>query len=210
VNANLRKNLPKIFVLMLAILPVLAWAMLLRPIQACKAQMTQQISEIRAKLKAAPQANLAIEKLNRESDELAKANEALLARLPAEADLDKILQETWQLADADNLVTKSIRAVARTKAPGPAKIEGQAGTGGADGDAGVVCGEQAILMQVDGSFESFYKFMTDVETGRRIMRIQKVDIVPSDGTPHTRIEASMVIAVPYQRASAGPIAGGAS
>jgi Tfp pilus assembly protein PilO len=65
-------------------------------------------------------------------------------------------------------------------------------------------------MQVDGSFASFYKFLTDVENSPRIMRIQKVDIIPSDGDPKVRIEASLVITVPYQRMPLAPVVGGST
>ena len=178
----------KSFVLVLASLPVFAWVLVLRPDHVRNARMVERVEMLRTHLKAMPAAIRAIDRLQGEADQLDKANDLFRAKLPVERDLDKVLQETCRLADANKLVTKSIRTVDRAK-------------DGAAGHANSAFGEQAILAQVEGDFHNFYKFLLDVENYPRVIRIQRMDLTPSGNGPPGHIEANLVMTVFFEAAA---------
>ena len=57
------------------------------------------------------QATAGIDDLNRKIDELQKAIKFFESKLPQEKEIDKILKEVWQMAEANSLQTKTIKTL---------------------------------------------------------------------------------------------------
>ncbi len=106
------------------------------------------------------QATAGIEDIGRKIDELQKAIEFFESKLPQEKEVDKILKEVWQMAEANSLQTKTVRTMKSERAAGYS--------------------EQPIQMSLAGDFNGFYSFLLQLEKLPRITRVtnmalQKID-----------------------------------
>ncbi|HRK30210.1 MAG TPA: type 4a pilus biogenesis protein PilO [Tepidisphaeraceae bacterium] len=106
------------------------------------------------------QATAGIEDMGRKIDELQKAIEFFESKLPQEKEVDKILKEVWQMAEANSLQTKTVRTMKSERAAGYS--------------------EQPIQMSLAGDFNGFYSFLLQLEKLPRITRVtnmalQKID-----------------------------------
>lgn len=181
----------KVILLMVAAMPVLAWAIIWGPERRHNAELAARTRVLQACVVGLPATTAVTEKLQTQSDRLAKSIEAIRLRLPAEADVDDVLQDTWKLADGNKLVTKSVRKISRPKEPAPSNASQQS------------LGEQPVLMQVEGDFASVYKFLQDVEGQGRMIRVRKIDLRRVEGssgnTSAGRIEADLTLSVYFER-----------
>lgn len=175
----------KVYILLLTALPVAAWWFVLRENSARNAEMMAAIVSQQEKIRALPGVNRAIDRLEQDTDRLAKSNESFHSRLPTENDVDKVLQETWQLAESNQLTTKSIRTVEnRSDASAMA----------------IPYGEQPIAMQIEGDFLGFYKFLLAIENQPRVMRIQRMDLkyVGPGKNAQGSVQADIQVSVFYE------------
>ncbi|MCS7032630.1 MAG: type 4a pilus biogenesis protein PilO [Phycisphaerae bacterium] len=106
------------------------------------------------------QATAGIEDLGKKIDELQKAIEFFESKLPQEQEIDKILKEVWQMAEANSLTTRTVKTM---------KAERSAGYS-----------ELPIQMNLSGDFNGFYSFLLQLEKLPRItrlthMNLQKID-----------------------------------
>jgi len=151
-----------LFVVLLMCIPLGAWAMVFRPRNARNEEMLRQIESKQEKLRELNQATGTIGDLKSEIAALEEAIEFFQSKLPSEKEMDKVLQEVWQTAEQNHLVTKSIRTLdsdrksAFTFGGGPR--------------------EQPIAMQLDGDFMGFYAFLQALESRSRIMRISEMEL----------------------------------
>lgn len=108
------------------------------------------------------QATAGIDDLNQKIDELQKAIAFFESKLPQEKEVDKILKEVWQMAEANSLQTRTVKTL---------KAERSAGYS-----------EQPIQMSLSGDFSGFYSFLIQLEKLPRITRITHMDLKKIDET----------------------------
>ena len=117
------------------------------------------MSEIRTKQQALSnfqQATAGIEDLNRKIDELQQAITFFESKLPQEKEVDKILKEVWQMAEANQLTTKSVKTMKSQRGPSYS--------------------EQPIQLSLSGDFNGFYAFLLQLEKLQRITRITDMNL----------------------------------
>jgi type IV pilus assembly protein PilO len=101
-----------------------------------------------------------ISDMNRKIDELQSAIQIFDSKLPAQRDVDTILQQITQISQSAGLVTKTVK---------PAKSETNANYS-----------EEPIDLTLSGSFEGFYQFLLDVEKLPRLTRITQMHLTKLD------------------------------
>ena len=154
-----------VFIIILTAIPVGAWWFVFRPADARDAEMMKQIETRQQKLHALNRATATIGNLKMEIASLEEAIKFFRSKLPSEKEIDKVLQEVWRLAEANQLTTKSIRTI---------KVQSAAVT---LTDPNGPYAEQPILIKLEGPFTGFYGFLLALESQPRIMRIQQMSIV---------------------------------
>jgi len=123
------------------------------------ARKAERLADIRGRQQALSnlqQATSGIEDLNRKIDELQKAITFFESKLPQEKEVDKILKEVWQMAEANSLQTRSIKTL---------KVE-----------RGANYSEQPIMMTLSGDFNGFYAFLLQLEKLPRITRVTEMNL----------------------------------
>ena len=116
-----------------------------------KADLLGEIRTKQAALSNFQQATAGIEDLNNKIDELSKAISFFESKLPQEKEVDKILKEVWQMAEANQLMTKTIKTMKSQR--------------------GASYSEQPIQLSLSGDFNGFYAFLLQLEKLLRITRI---------------------------------------
>jgi len=101
-------------------------------------------------------ATAGIEDLNRKVDELQKAITFFESKLPQEKEVDKILKEVWQMAEANSLQTRTIKTLKSERGPNYS--------------------EQPIQMSLSGDFNGFYSFLLQLEKLPRITRVTQMQL----------------------------------
>lgn len=130
-------------------------------------QQEQTLNDVR-------QATHGIDDLNRKIAQQQKAISFFQARLPAQREVDRILKEVWQIAEADRLTTKTIKTL---------KSEHNANYS-----------EQPIEMSLAGDFTGFYSFLQQLETLDRITRVSQMNLQRIDGE-NGQMQAKLTLSV---------------
>ncbi len=94
--------------------------------------------------------------LSRKIADLQKAIAFFESKLPQEKEIDKILQEIWQMAEANSLQVKTVKTLRAEHAAG--------------------YNEQPIQMSLSGDFNGFYSFLLQLEKLPRITRIHQMTL----------------------------------
>lgn len=176
-----------VFIILLLGIPIGAWWFVFRPNAAGKAEMSAQVEARQTKLRELNKATATIGDLKTEITSLEKAIYFFRSKLPNEKEMDKVLQEVWRLAEANQLRTKSIRTL-NTKAEMMLV------------DASGPYAEQPISMELEGSFTGFYGFLLALERQPRIMRIQEMNLEKPARAPEGIIRAECTVSVFFERA----------
>jgi len=106
--------------------------------------------------------------------ELKQAISFFESKLPQEKEIDKILKEVWQMAEANALQTRTVRTL-RT-------------------DRGAAYSEQPIEMSLAGDFNGFYVFLQQLENMPRITRVTHMalsKITDRDGSMQAKLTLSI-------------------
>lgn len=106
------------------------------------------------------QATAGIEDLNQKIDELQQAIAFFESKLPQEKEVDKILKEVWQMAEANSLQTRTVKTLRAERASGYS--------------------EQPIQMALSGDFNGFYSFLIQLEKLPRITRVTQMELKKID------------------------------
>jgi len=173
------------FIALLIVIPVGAWWFAFRPNNACNAAMMEQIQTRQAKLQALNQATGTIGDLKVEIGALDDAIKFFRSKLPTRKEIDKVLKEVWELADANQLKTKSIRTLSPDD---NALFVDSAGP----------FAEQPISMRFEGSFEGFYRFLLALEAQARIIRIHKMKLEKLPEDKDGQVRAACTISVFFE------------
>ena len=118
--------------------------------------------------------------------ELKQAISFFESKLPQEKEIDKILKEVWQMAEANALQTRTVRTLKT--------------------DRGAAYSEQPIEMSLAGDFNGFYVFLQQLENMPRITRVTSMaltKITDRDGA----MQAKMTLSI-YFEPDTGASSGG--
>ncbi len=175
-----------VFLVLLMVIPFGAWWFVFNPQSDRNAEMRSQIEARQAKLQQLSETLRSADDLQGQIDDITSAMDYFESKLPHEKEIDKILQEIWVLAKANNLRPDEIRCQIR-------------------GKKNLVLGansrhsEQSIRITVDGGFRGFYAFLLALENQPRIMRIQTMKLkIPRKG-PAGEINAEFEMSVFFER-----------
>src|SRR6476469_2707038 len=121
-----------------------------------KQELLKEIHDRQAALSNLQQATAGIDDLNHKIDDLQKAITFFESKLPQEKEVDKILKEVWQMAEANSLQTKTIKTLKTERGPNYS--------------------EQPIDMSLAGDFNGFYAFLLQLEKLPRITRVSQMKL----------------------------------
>jgi type IV pilus assembly protein PilO len=99
--------------------------------------------------------------LNRKIDQLEQAIKIFDNKLPAQRDVDTILQQVSQISQSAGLTTRTVK---------PAKSETTANYS-----------EEPIELTVSGDYKGFYQFMLDLEKLPRLTRVTQMKLTKMNG-----------------------------
>jgi type IV pilus assembly protein PilO len=102
------------------------------------------------------QATAGIEDVEKKIEELQNAISFFEKKLPAEKEVDKVLKEVWQMAEANSLQTKTVKTLKSDKGPNYS--------------------EQPISMTLSGDFNGYYAFLLQLEKMPRITRVSQMKL----------------------------------
>ena len=114
------------------------------------------IEQKQASLSNLRHATTGIDDLNRKIAELQQAITFFESKLPQEKEVDKILKEVWQMAEANALQTKTIKTLKSERSSSYS--------------------EQPIQMSLAGDFNGFYSFLLQLEKLPRITRVTQMNL----------------------------------
>jgi Tfp pilus assembly protein PilO len=162
-----------------------AYAYVFRPQNLRNAKMLQQIEARQERLRELNMATATIGDLKKEIASLEEAIRFFQSKLPNEKEMDKVLREIWRLAEANQLMAKSIRTL---------PLSEQAAT-----SAGPC--EQPIAVQLEGDFRGFYGFLQSLENQPRIMRINKMTVGKLKNAPEGQVQVNFDMSIFFDRTS---------
>ncbi len=102
------------------------------------------------------QATSGTDDLKQKIDDLQKAISIVEDKLPQEREIDKVLKEVWQMAEANNLEQRTIKTLRSQRANN--------------------YNEQPIEMSLAGDFEGFYVYLQQLEKLPRLTRVTRMDL----------------------------------
>jgi Tfp pilus assembly protein PilO len=173
-----------IFILLLMGIPVAAYAFVFRPQNLRNAEMLRQIEARQERLRELNTATATIGDLKKEIASLEEAVRFFQSKLPNEKEMDKVLREIWRLAEANQLMAKSIRTL-------PVSDQAAASAGPH---------EQPITVKLEGDFRGFYGFLQSLENQPRIMRISKMTVGKLKDAPEGQVQVDFDMSIFFDRA----------
>src|SRR5437588_696611 len=137
-----------------------------------------------------------IDDVNHKIAELQQAIQFFESKLPQEKEMDTILKEVWQIAEANSLQTKTIKTGKQSRSANYS--------------------EQAIELNLTGDFNGFYTFLQQLEKLPRLTRVMQMSLTKiseRDGEMNAQLSLSIYFepntnSVPGQTAPATPVASG--
>jgi type IV pilus assembly protein PilO len=145
-----------VFILLLLAVPAAAYFFVFSPRNVQIAQMRDEIRIKRAKLEQLSQATASMKDLGAEIDRLTQAVKVFEQKLPAQREVEVLLNQATELAGKQRLGVKSLRT---DKAVAAAQYS-----------------EQPIKMVIVGDFDGFYSFLLDLERLKRITRMNQMQL----------------------------------
>lgn len=145
-----------IFVSLMIGLVVSTWVFVFRK---ASARRTQKLAEIEAwdkQLNNLRTASSGIDDMGRKITELQKAIDFFASKLPAAKEMDKVLTEVSQMADANSLQSKTVKSLKTER--------------------GRNYSEQSIQMNLSGDFNGFYSFLLQLEKLPRITKVTNMKL----------------------------------
>lgn len=178
-----------VFLILLAAIPIGSWWWIFRPRAIHNKLVLQEIQARQEKLRELNKVTATIGNLKKEIVSLQEAINFFQSKLPNEKEIDKVLREVWLVAEANNIVTRSIRASKRDRESSFMRPSNPQ--------------EQVISMELYGDFMGFYAFLQALENQPRIMRIQKITLVtPTESSPGM-VQANLTLSIFFEKANEG-------
>src|SRR5436190_6045330 len=120
--------------------------------------------------------------VDRKVGELEEAIKFFEKKLPQERDIDQILKEVWNMAEKNQLTTKTIKTMKSQR--------------------GATYSEQPIEMTLSGNFNGFYEFLLKLERLPRLTRVSQLNL-DKIGGKEGEMEAKLVLSIFFEPESAG-------
>lgn len=122
--------------------------------------LKKEISDKKTALANLQRATAGIDDLGKKIEELQQAISFFEKKLPQEKEVDKILKEVWQMAEANSLQTKTVKTLKSERGPNYS--------------------EQPIQMNLSGDFNGYYAFLLQLEKLPRITRVSQMKLEKID------------------------------
>jgi len=116
--------------------------------------------------------------------ELEEAIKFFEKKLPQERDIDQILKEVWNMAEKNQLTTKTIKTMKSQR--------------------GATYSEQPIEMTLSGGFGGFYEFLLRLERLPRLTRVSQLNLDKINGK-EGEMEAKLVLSIFFEPESAASV-----
>jgi len=152
-----------------------------------RAELQKEIESKRTALKNLTQATAGVDDLGRKIDELQKAITFFESKLPQEREIDKILKEVSQMADANSLQTKTVKMLKSERGPSYS--------------------EQPIQLSLAGDFNGFYAFLLQLEKLPRITRVSQMKLEKIDERDG-EMQAQMTLSIFFEPDTGRSLASG--
>lgn len=176
-----------LFIIVLLAMPVANYYVVFQPRNAQIAAARAEIQRKQDKLAALERATRNSEDLGAEIEKLTSTIQRIEERLPAEHEVEVILQQVWELATRHELTPRSIR----TDKP----------------HATAQYTEQPIKLVIIGDFDGFYGFLLDLAKMKRITRMPRMKLVKTE-REEGQMQANLLLSIFYEaRAPKGDGAG---
>ena len=166
-----------IFFLLLLGMPVAAYFFVFAPRNVQIAEARAEIQRKQTKLDQLEKATRNIEDLGLEIDKLSEAIDMFEQKLPAEREVEVVLQQIWQMAARHGLTPKSIRT------DKPVTLSQYS--------------ELPIKIVIIGDFDGFYSFLLDLEKLRRITRTSKMTLTKNK-KEEGKMKADFMLSIFYE------------
>ena len=150
---------------------------------ARRAQLQQEIEERQRALSDLDRSTAGIDDINHKIAEIQQAVQFFESKLPQEKEVDTILKEVWQLAEANALQTKTIKTGKQTRSAN--------------------FSEQSIDLNLSGDFNGFYTFLQQLEKLPRLTRVMQMGltkITDHDG----EMNAQLTLSIFFEPNTGGP------
>jgi Tfp pilus assembly protein PilO len=145
-----------IFVTLMIGLLVSTWVFVFKKGAARREARLGEIAQMDKALANLHKATAGIDDLNRKISELQKAIDFFASKLPQAKEMDKVLTEVSQMADANSLQSKTVKSLKTER--------------------GQNYSEQSIQMNLSGDFNGFYSFLLQLEKLPRITRVTNMNL----------------------------------
>jgi type IV pilus assembly protein PilO len=175
-----------IFVLLMAGLVASSYIFVFKPAAEKRTQRETDIASRQKALADLKTATTGISDLEKKIADLQSAIEFFESKLPQEKEIDKILQELWQMADTNALQTKTIKTLKSERAGGYS--------------------EQPIQMSLSGDFHGFYSFLLQLEKLSRITRVTQLKLDKIQ-TKEGEMQASLTLSIFFESEGSRQVAG---
>ncbi len=166
-----------IFFVVLVGAAYLSWAFMIKPankaLEEQKAAMTARLG----KLAELQRATAAARDLDKQLEQLEQAVKFFESKLPPESEIHKVLEQITLIAQSRHLRPKSISALKTQKSSGYI--------------------EQPLKMELQGSFDSYYSFLLDLEKLPRITKIRELELKKSI-EQEGQTEAQFIVSIFFQ------------
>ena len=145
-----------VFVTLMVGLLVSTWVFVFKKASARREAKLAEIAQMDKALGNLHKATAGIDDLNRKISELQKAIDFFASKLPQAKEMDKVLTEVSQMADANSLQSKTVKSLKTER--------------------GANYSEQSIQMNLSGDFNGFYSFLLQLEKLPRITRVTQMNL----------------------------------
>jgi len=139
---------------------ICAYFFVFAPSKVKRETIKNEITTKRTALNNLKQATAGIDDLGKKVEELQQAISFFEKKLPQEKEVDKILKEVWQMAEANSLQTRTVKTL--------------------KSERGANYSEQPIQMNLAGDFNGFYAFLLQLEKLPRITRVSQMKLEKID------------------------------
>ena len=175
-----------IFVLLMAGLVASSYIFVFKPAAEKRSGRERDIADRQKALADLKTATTGIGDLEKKIADLQLAIEFFASKLPQEKEIDKILQELWQMAESNSLQTKTIKTLKSERSGGYS--------------------EQLIQMTLSGDFHGFYAFLLQLEKLSRITRVSQLKL-DKITTKEGEMQAQMTMSIFFESDGASKVAG---
>jgi type IV pilus assembly protein PilO len=166
-----------LFLVVMAGLLACSYFLVLKKADEKRLALEAQIGARQKALADLDRATAGIADVGHKVEELQQAITFFESKLPQEREIDKVLKEVWQMAEANALTTKTIKT---------AKAQRSASYS-----------EQPIEMSLSGNFDGFYSYLLQLERLPRLTRVSTMMLEKISGRDG-EMEAKLTLSVFFE------------